>query len=69
MSSFNLDNLETTAAMLGFSNVTVSVDMTTKVVSVTCEDAEGNLMRVDVDGVQQAIDAMQARLSALLQTE
>lgn len=69
MSSFNLDNLETTAQMLGYGNVTVSVDMVTRIVSVTCEDADGNLMRVDVEGVQAAIDAMQARLSALLQVE
>lgn len=69
MSSFNLENLETTAQMLGYGNVTVSVDMTTRLVSVTCEDADGNLMRVDVEGVQAAIDAMQARLSILLQQE
>ena len=69
MSSFNLENLETTALMLGYSNVTVSVDMTSRLVSVTCEDAEGNLMRVDVEGVQAAVDAMQARLSSLLAQE
>lgn len=69
MSSFNLDNLETTAKMLGYGNVTVSVDMNSRIVSVTCEDADGNLMRVDVEGVQAAIDAMQTRLSILLQQE
>jgi hypothetical protein len=55
--------------MLGYSNVTVSVDMTTRLVSVTCEDADGNLMRVDVEGVQAAVDAMQTRLSSLLAQE
>lgn len=69
MSSFNLENLETTAKMLGYGNVTVSVDMSSRIVSVTCEDADGNTMRVDVEGVQAAIDAMQTRLSILLQQE
>jgi hypothetical protein len=67
MKSF--EELETSALMLGFRNVTISVDVETRVVIVQCEDAEGNRMTVEVDGVQVAIDRMHARLAALLGAE
>lgn len=67
MKSF--EEVETTAAMLGFRNVTISVDIETRVVILQCEDAEGNKMTVEVDGVQTAIDRMHARLAALLNSE
>ena len=67
MSTF--EELETSAAMLGFRNVTISVDVETRVVILQCEDAEGNKMTVEVDGVQVAIDRMHAKLAALLNSE
>lgn len=67
MKSF--EEVETTAAMLGFRNVTISVDIETRVVILQCEDAEGNKMTVEVDAVQTAIDRMHARLAALLNSE
>lgn len=67
MKSF--EELETSALMLGFRNVTISVDVETRVVILQCEDAEGNKMTVEVDGVQVAIDRMHARLAALLNAE
>lgn len=67
MSTF--EELETSAAMLGFRNVTISVDVETRVVILQCEDAEGNKMTVEVDGVQTAIDRMHAKLATLLNSE
>jgi len=67
MSTF--EELETSASMLGFRNVTISVDVETRVVILQCEDADGNKMTVEVDGVQVAIDRMHARLAALLSAE
>jgi hypothetical protein len=67
MSTF--EELETSAAMLGFQNVTISVDVETRVVILQCEDADGNKVTVEVDGVQVAIDRMHARLAALLNSE
>jgi hypothetical protein len=67
MSTF--EELETSASMLGFRNVTISVDVETRVVILQCEDADGNKMTVEVDGVQVAIDRMHARLAALLNAE
>ena len=69
MSITGWTNLETTAQMLGFSNLTITVDMTTREVIVSCEDADGNIIKVEVDGVQTAVDRMQAKLSALLEHE
>ena len=63
------EELETTAQMLGFGSVTMTVDMTTREVIVQCEDAEGGRMTVKVDGVQVAIDQMHAKLAALLEAE
>jgi len=63
------EELETTAQMLGFGSVTMTVDMTTREVIVQCEDAEGGRMTVNVDGVQVAIDQMHAKLAALLEAE
>ena len=67
MKSF--EELETSALMLGFRNVTISVDVETRVVIIQCEDADGNKLSVEVDGVQVAIDRMHARLAALLGAE
>lgn len=67
MKSF--EELETTAALLGFRNVTISVDVETRAVTLQCEDADGNKITVEVDAVQTAIDRMHGRLAVLLNSE
>jgi len=61
-----LTDLETSAAMIGYGNVSVGIDAERNVAIVQCEDAEHNLMSVEGSDMSDAISRMQERISSLL---
>lgn len=62
-----LTDLETMAALVGFKYASISIDTETKVVTLQCEDHEGETLTAEGDSITGAMGAMMVKLGTLIE--